>query len=435
MTTATTTTTLETSVYPSFDADAFAALAAAGHVGPDADTAGAKRQAAFDAYCAIDAPTATTEEYRRTPPRLLKLGEFERLPDVEWGCRTDTHDWDDAFDIVVTVNGHRAGISGTAPGVSVTPLAETDAGILAEYLNGAASPEVPRKMRELNNAFWNVGLCVHVAKGVKLERGILVRYHVPAAGALLPRLLVVAEENSEFTMAEVFSSGDEPVQCISNRELYAAAGANVRLVSLQDWGEKAIHIGEDWALAKRDATVNICTLTLGGKTSKMATGCDVCEPGANAYMGGLYFARGRQHFDQMTLQRHSAPNTYSNMLYKGAAKKKGYSVYQGIIQATHGSIGVDAYQTNNNLILDNDSRADSLPGLIINADELACSHGATMGNLDEEQVYYLRSRGIDELTARKMMVIGFFDEIVEERIPYEPIRDHLHDVIERKLAE
>lgn len=418
---------ISNSTYAGFDEAAFALLASEGVV---AD----KRRAGFEAYTAIETPTARTEEYRRTPPHLLKLGDFERLPSVEWGGRTDTHDWDNDFDIVVSVNGHRAAISGTVPGVTVTPLEDTDTGLLAEYLQGPASPEFPRKMRELNNAFWNVGLCVHVARGVTLERGILVRYSVPSGGCLLPRLLVVAEENSAFTMAEVFSSGEEAVQCISNRELYAAAGANVRLVSLQDWGSKAIHIGEDWALARRDATVNICTLTLGGKTSKMATGCDVCEPGANAYMGGLYFARGKQHFDQYTMQRHSAPNTYSNMLYKGAAKQKGYSVYQGIIRATHGSIGVDAYQTNNNLILDDVSRADSLPGLIINADELACSHGATMGNLDEEQVYYLRSRGIDELTARKMLVIGFFDEIVEERIPYEPIRDHLHEVIETKLA-
>jgi Fe-S cluster assembly protein SufD len=120
------------------------------------------------------------------------------------------------------------------------------------------------------------------------------------------------------------------------------------------------------------------------------------------------------------------------MLYKGAVKDTGYSVYQGIIRALKNCVGVDSYQTNNNLVLDPGARADSLPGLIIDADELACSHGATMGNLDPEQMYYLRSRGIPESEARRMLVLGFFEEVIE-RVPFETMRDRLHEVIEQKL--
>jgi Fe-S cluster assembly protein SufD len=122
------------------------------------------------------------------------------------------------------------------------------------------------------------------------------------------------------------------------------------------------------------------------------------------------------------------------MLYKGAVKDRGYSVYQGIIRALKNCIGVDAYQTNNNLVLDPTSRADSIPGLIIDADELACSHGATFGNLDEEQLYYLRSRGISLDEARRMLVLGFFEEVIE-RIPFEPMRDHLHRAIAEKFGK
>jgi Fe-S cluster assembly protein SufD len=217
------------------------------------------------------------------------------------------------------------------------------------------------------------------------------------------------------------------------REFYVEQAAHIKCITLQEWGDTAINIGEDWARVKKDATVDIVTMTLGSKVSKNSVGCDVCERNSNAYLGGLYFANEKQHFDQMTLQMHSSPDTYSNMMYKGAAKDEGYSVYQGVIRATHGSIGVDAYQTNNNLILNKGARADSMPSLIINADELACSHGATMGNLDPEQIYYLRSRGIGEALARQMLVVGFFEEIVK-RVPNEAIQERLHELIEENLG-
>jgi Fe-S cluster assembly protein SufD len=287
----------------------------------------------------------------------------------------------------------------------------------------------------LNGAFWNVGFFIHVAKGVELPHGILLRYHNDRPGtALLPRLLVVAESQSKFALAEHFTSPDGiATLCVSAREFHVAAAADVKLVSLQDWGDAGIHIGEDWARVKRDAKVDLFSMTLGGKVSKMSVGCDVCEPNANAYLGGLFFANAKQHFDQKTLQMHSAPNTYSNMLYKGAVKDKGYSVYQGIIRARKHCIGVDAYQTNNNLVLDPDSRADSLPGLIIDADELACSHGATMGNLDPLQIHYLRARGIPEAEARRMLVLAFFEEVIQ-RIPFSTMQDRLHEVIAKKLG-
>lgn len=415
-------TELET--YPNFSADDFAA---------GSDALSAKRQAAFDLYASLPAPTDRTEEYRRTPPRLLKLGNFARIADLQPVAAGPAHDWDEDYDVVVSVSEAGYCIQGAVDGLTVCPLADAPASDLETFLQGDASPETPRKMRALNSAFFNLGLFIKVARGVEIERGVLVRYDLQSEAALLPRLLVVGEANSGLTITEVYRSGEQATQCIGQREVYADAAARIKVISVQDWGSKTIHIGEDWALARKDATVTFTSLTLGGKVSKLANGCDVCEEGANAYMGGLYFASNKQHFDQMTLQRHSAPNTYSNMMYKGAAKTKGYSLYQGIIRATRGSIGVDAYQTNNNLILDDTARVDSIPGLIINADELACSHGATMGNLDADQIFYLRARGLDEATARRLLVIGFFDEILEDRVPNEKIRDHVHQLIETKL--
>ena len=164
----------------------------------------------------------------------------------------------------------------------------------------------------------------------------------------------------------------------------------------------------------------------------MKFGSDVAGEGSSAELDGLFFCDLDQHVDQKTLQIHSAPNTYSRLLYKGAVQDKGHSVYQGVIQARPGAIKVDAYQTNNNLILTDGAQADTIPGLLIDADDLKCSHGATIGNLDPDQLFYLRSRGFSEAAAKRILVLGFYDEIAD-RIPYEAIRARVHAIVEEKL--
>ncbi|MCC5847583.1 MAG: Fe-S cluster assembly protein SufD [Verrucomicrobia bacterium] len=401
----------------------------------------AKRTAAFEAYTQIQNPEAFHEEYRRLDPKKFKFGSFTRLDIPREAIAYNARPVDEHYDVVISVTPDgiaiedRADVTGGKVTVQTLQQAALDhTSRIEQHLGTAIRSEEPRKFFELNGAFWNVGFHIHVAKNANLPKGILLRYHNDREGtALLPRLLVTAETGAEFALAEQFTSPDGvSTLCISCREFHLAPNANVKLVSLQDWGNVGIHIGEDWARVQRDAKVDLFSMTLGGVVSKMTVGCNVCEPNASAYLGGLFFADRKQHFDQKTLQFHSAPDTYSNMLYKGAVKDKGYSVYQGIIRALKDCIGVDAYQTNNNLVLDPGSRADSIPSLVIDADELACSHGATMGNLDPEQLYYLRSRGISEPEARRMLVLGFFEEVIE-RVPFEVMRDRLHEVIEEKL--
>ncbi|MGA0368077.1 MAG: Fe-S cluster assembly protein SufD [Kiritimatiellia bacterium] len=403
----------------------------------------AKRIAAYESYTRIPNPDRFHEEYRRMDPDLFQLERFRVLERPAGSAPYEEAPEDQYFDLIISVSPagtvieDRTGVCRDG-NLVVTTLdqAARDHGVLLEQSLGAALvPGEQRKFLDLNSAFWNVGFFIYAKKNLKLEKGILIRYHNDQADTvLLPRLVVVAERLAEFSIAEQFTSPDGvKTLCISGREFLLDAAADVKLVSLQGWGDEGIHIGEDWARVKRDAKVNLFSMTVGGKVSKMTVGCDVCEPNANAYLGGMFFADRHQHFDQKTLQYHSAPDTYSNMLYKGAVKDHGYSVYQGIIRALKNCVGVDSYQTNNNLVLDSTARADSIPGLIIDADELACSHGATFGNLDQEQLYYLRSRGIPESEARRMLVMGFFDEVID-RIPFENMRDHLHEVIERKFG-
>ena len=403
----------------------------------------AKRIASYESYAHIPNPDRFHEEYRRMDPELFKIDSFKRLDIPSETIAYSPSEEDAHYDLVISVRPEgisiedRHGITSDGK-IVVMPLdqaAREHTTLLEQSLGAAMVTEEQRKFLDLNGAFWNVGFFIYAQKGVDLPGGILIRYHNHIPGTvLLPRLVVVAETQTRFAIAEQFTSPDDvETLCISGRELLLAPAADVKLVSLQDWGNQGLHIGEDWAQVKRDAKVNLFSMTVGGKVSKMTVGCDVCEPNANAYLGGMFFADRDQHFDQKTLQYHSAPDTYSNMLYKGAVKDNGYSVYQGIIRALKNCVGVDSYQTNNNLVLDPTARADSIPGLIIDADELACSHGATFGNIDQEQLYYLRSRGIPEGEARRMLVMGFFDEVID-RIPFENMRDHLHAVIERKFG-
>ena len=405
----------------------------------------AKRLTAYAQYAALPLPTARDEEWRRTDPGLFPFDRFTpaaALPALDRA--PDAGPWDDEFDVVVSVTDagfHIRDAAGLIAGGQVQVLSLADAARrhperVERYLQGAARVKQPRKFSALGDAFWNFGLFIHVPAKTVIPRGVLVRYRHTASGqAVVPHLVAAVEAQSELTIAEHYESpATAELLAITTRELYAGQGAVLRAASLQEWGANTFHIGEDWVRAERDARIEWVTLLLGGQVSKMMVSCDVHEPNANAYLSGLFFANDRQHVDQRTLQLHTAPNTYSNLLYKGAVKDQGHSVYQGIIDAAPGAIKVDAYQMNNNLILTEGARADSLPGLEIDADDLKCSHGATFGNLDESQLFYLRSRGLSEAEARQLLVMAFFEEVIA-RVPHAFMRDRVREDVRRKCGD
>ena len=402
----------------------------------------AKRAAAFAEFQRLPWPTSRDEEWRRTQPELFPLKNFTPLPALPVLKSAAADDLDALFDVVVTVSeqgytiNDRHGLlaGGTLIVKGLDDAARDHGGAFETYVHGPALIEGDRKFTLMNGAFWNIGLFIHVPAKAEIPHGILVRYRLGKPGALLiPKLVAVADEGSRANIVEVFQSADDcPVMCISSRELYVGEAARLQVFSLQEWGRSSFQIGEDWAQVGRDGQVDWVTLTLGSQASKSMMGCNVAAPNANAYLSGLFFADRDQHVDQRTLQQHAAPNTYSNLLYKGAVKDQGHSVYQGIIAAKPGAIKVDAYQMNNNLVLNNGAKADSLPGLKIDADDLKCSHGSTMGNLDPDQMFYLRSRGFSEAEARRTLVLAFFEEIIA-KIPYEFLQERIRADVNRKI--
>ena len=399
----------------------------------------AEREAAFKMYAAAPLPHGKMEEWRRTDPARFPFGRFERLPALSPQC-LEPHAWDSDFDIVIAVDGQSYWVFDNSGGVRtgavrIMPLAEAwrdglgGQTILQEW---GGRPDRPDKFTLIGEPFWNLGLYVDVRAGAHLERGLLIRYHhSQARKTLIARLVVHVGAGSDVSAVEWHDApSDAEIMTIASKRWLLGDGARMRWTIVRDEGRRAFHLADEWATLRRDAKIEWVTLNLGGSLLKTRFTGDAVAPGAAAELDGLFFAHDEQHVDQKTLQVHSAPDTFSRLLYKGAAKDRARSVYQGQIIAKPGAMRVDAYQKNNNLVLNDGARADSLPGLQIDADDLKCSHGSTIGNLDEEQLFYLRSRGLDARTARATLIRGFFEEVAQ-RITHEQLRE----LLQRRIGE
>ena len=216
-------------------------------------------------------------------------------------------------------------------------------------------------------------------------------------------------------------------------EIYVGENANLRFVELQSWGEHVWNFSHERAKIERDGKIDWIFGAVGSLVTKNFSDLDLVGVGATGRMSGFYFTGGRQHLDHDTQQNHFAPNTTSDLLFKGALKDRSRSVWQGMIYVAPGAQKTDGYQANRNLVLSPKARADSIPGLEILADDVRCTHGATVGKIDSNQVFYLRTRGIPYNEAERLIVEGFFDPIMQ-RIPFEGVRGRFQKAIMNKMG-
>jgi Fe-S cluster assembly protein SufD len=216
-------------------------------------------------------------------------------------------------------------------------------------------------------------------------------------------------------------------------EILVRPGARLRFVELQSWGKNVWNFTHERARVERDASIDWIFGAVGSRLTKNFSTLDLTGPGAQGRMSGFYFADGSQHLDHDTQQNHLAEHTTSDLLYKGALLGKSRSVWQGMIYVAPGAQKTDGYQANRNLVLSKNARADSIPGLEILADDVRCTHGATVGQLEEEPIFYLMTRGLPRREAERLVVDGFFDPIMQ-RIPFEGVRDRFKRMIADKMA-
>jgi Fe-S cluster assembly protein SufD len=256
-----------------------------------------------------------------------------------------------------------------------------------------------------------------------------------ASGRVVERSLVVVEEGARATVIERYASGDlgGPVSASSVMEIYAGQGAEVEHLSFIDWGAGVRHHAIIRVRADRDAQARSVVVTLGGDIVRVEPTMVCAGPGADARALGLYFAGGDQHFEHRVVARHEAPQAYSNLLYKGAIQDNAHTVFFGNLVVPPGAPGTDAYQTNRNLVLNDGARADTIPFLEIETAEVRCSHAGAVGRVDDEHLFYLRSRGIGEAEAKRLIVMGFLQEVLE-MVRFEELRSELEAAVQAKLA-
>jgi Fe-S cluster assembly protein SufD len=266
---------------------------------------------------------------------------------------------------------------------------------------------------------------------------IVVTHHIAGDGvAVFPRLIIDAGADSEVTVVERFVAGDgaehDRSLVVPVLQVRAAQAARVKYLAINEVGINTWQIGNQQAVGDRDSSTLLATVTLGGDYVRARTEARLSGKGGSTKQVALYFAGGTQMHDFRTIQDHDAPNTSSDLLFKGAVQDHAASVYTGLIKIRKHANGTTAFQTNRNLTLSEGAWAESVPNLDIETNDVKCSHASTVGPIDEEQRFYLESRGVRPEIAERLVVLGFFEEVISQ-LPAGKIADDLRLRVSNKL--
>jgi Fe-S cluster assembly protein SufD len=413
-----------------FSADAAAAL-----VGPD--WLRARRAAALDRFSATSLPSPEEELWRYSRVAELDLDRYAPALEPPTGGAALPADVEAVLDaagprsaLVVLRNGHLVSVEGGAPGLEVGSLADLDPS--GEAL-GAVAGEPADAFASLHDAFVADPVLVRVARGAVVTDPVVVVSLVEGDGtAAFPRLVVSAGENSEVTVFGHAASTDVDALVLPVVELDAGQAARLRYLDAQLLGQSVWQLGHQASRVGRDAAFATTMVSLGGDYARLRIDSALDGRGASGEMQAVYFGEGSQMHDMRTLQDHVAPRTTSNLLFKGVVQGTSHAVYSGLIHIGKEAAGVDAFQTNRNIKLSDGAWAESVPNLEIENNDVRCSHASAVGPVDEEQRFYLESRGVRPAAAERLIVLGFFEEVLD-RLPVPGAKGPLRAEIVRKL--
>jgi Fe-S cluster assembly protein SufD len=407
------------------------------------------RSQAWEAYDGTSMPTPREEPWRRTDLRSLPAASFRLAAEGESkDLETPPAELlqplageDHGGQIVISPQGVKVHLAPelSEQGVIFTDLrtAERQHPAVMERILGRVVRPDEGKFAALAGALARDGVLLYVPRGVHVEQPLHSILWGPGADlAYISHLLVLVDEGASVTYVHEAASHTEPQGATMHTglvEIQVEAGANLRFVELQSWGENVWNFSHERAHVERDANLDWIFGAIGSHLTKNFSDLNLVGRGASGRMSGFYFTDSVQHLDHDTQQNHYAPDTTSDLLFKGALRDKSRSVWQGMIYVAPGAQKTDGYQANRNLVLSPEARADSIPGLEIMADDVRCTHGATVGKVDPDQVFYLRSRGIPYREAERLIVEGFFDPIMQ-RIPFEGVRSRFQGAIMDKMG-
>jgi len=384
----------------------------------------------LERYRALPLPTTRDEHWRFTDLRGFDPDAF-----AQNGHRAESPGAAESMleiDVsgLASVSDGGIGIERAPEGVVFEPLSQ------AEKLLGTLVGS-DEKFAAHNLAEWTHGLLVRVPEGVEVAEPLYVRVigSVPDAASFW-RVVVVAEEGSRLSFIEEHASAAPGLTGYSNAvaELFVGDGAKLEYVSIQNLSQETWHFASHRATVGRDAELDWVAGGFGSKKGKIRIENDLAGQGATSRVTGAYFADGSQHLDYDTLQKHLAPNTTSDFAFKGALRDKATAVWRGMIRVEKDAQKTNAYQENRNLLLSKEAHADSIPGLEIEANDVRCTHGATVSQVDRDELFYCMARGLSRGEAERLIVRGFYQEIFD-RIELEPVRTALQTALEARIPE
>jgi Fe-S cluster assembly protein SufD len=383
------------------------------------------RDDALTAYEALPIPDTTEEHWRFTDLRGFDPSQFGDGGTPRHESVTTMLDLDVAGYATVTENGIE--ITQAPEGVRFEPLPE-DFDRLYSLVGW------DEKFAAHNAAMWKHGLLVVVPKGVQLEKPLYVR--IAVTGQTFWRLVVVAEEGARASLIEEYASPAPDTEAYSNAvtELFVEANAKLEYVSLQNLSNETWHFATHHARVEREAELDWVAGGFGSKKGKTRIQNDLNGRGATSRVTGAYFADGEQHLDYDTFQEHIAPDCESDFAFKGALRDHATAVWRGMIRVERDAQKTNAYQECRNLMLSKTAHAVPIPGLEILANDVRCTHGATVGRVDAEQLFYLMSRGLSRPEAERLIVRGFFQDVLD-RIELEPVREAVTAALEARIPQ
>jgi Fe-S cluster assembly protein SufD len=407
------------------------------------------RRNAWNKYSSLPIPTIQEEAWRRTDLRGLEAGSF-RLPDADSQLAYPTPPAellqplagsDHGGQIVLLPGGNNqitVDRDLLSKGVIFTDLKTAiheHSDVVEKILGKIVRPD-EGKFAALAASMASAGVLVYVPRGVTVDQPLHSVLWGPGAGlAYFSHILVYVDDGASLTYVHESASHTEPQGQSLHAgivEIHVGEASSLRFVELQSWGEHVWNFSHERVRVSGDGNMDWIFGAIGSHLTKNFSDLDLIGTGATGRMSGFYFTDGIQHLDHDTQQNHMAPHTTSDLLFKGALKDRSRSVWQGMIYVAPGAQKTDGYQANRNLTLSPKARADSIPGLEILADDVRCTHGATVGKIDPEQVFYLLSRGISYPEAERLIVEGFFDPIMQ-RIPFDAVRERFQGAILEKM--
>lgn len=405
-----------------------------------------RRQKAWDAFESASWPARNDEEWMRTDIRLFKLDKFSptaasEIVDLETPLLSHGVELAGRVD---SVNGRAVtseldqelankGVIFGGLGQSVVDHADA---LQAAFDREVVSPTYD-KFAMLNAACWTGGVVLYVPKGVTIEKPLHAISRLAGEGASdLSKTIVVLEEGAEATLLMETASDDEAHAGLHNGtiEIVVGRGAKLRYVNLQNWNNRSWHFAHQKAYVEREGQLQWTIGALGARLAKVNQQVALSGPDAEAQVNGVMFTQGKQHLCYNTHQHHEAPYCRSDLLYKAALQDTSRTVWRGMIKVDEAGQRTDAYQRNDNLMLAKTARADSIPGLEIEADDVRCTHGSTSGRVDDQQIFYAMARGFTRQEAVRMIVTGFFQQVFD-RITIESVREALGEAIGKRVQD